>query len=213
MRNQAILDVYKTNALQQDIDLSWTYDRKRLQKLARAVDPSVKLYTKDNLFSKILACLLVVVTFGGMRYHAFLNRYATTIGPLQFYPKHYTIKSVQRTLIHESRHTRHARWCSFGIHPWLGLPIYGILYLLMPLPLGFAYFRLWFEMDASKFAWIAGLQLGLHDEQYIRARAARFGRVVCSWKYGKSFPYRWGLPMFMDAGEQAILEAKKCMPL
>ena len=152
MTMQGILDVYRTNALKQDTNLSWIYDRKRLQKLARAIDPSIRLYTKNNWFCVLLACILPVVTFGGMTYTKFLERYATTIGPLQFYPEHYSIKAVQRIILHESRHTCQARWCGLGIHPWVGLPVYALLYLFLPLPFFIAYPRLWFEIDASRYA-------------------------------------------------------------
>ena len=189
--------------------ISWIYDKRRLTNLARAIDPSIKLYTKDNWFCKLLAWLLVICTFGSMPRKTFMEKFSTTIGPLHFYPKSKSIAGVLRSILHEGRHTQQARWCSFGIHPWVGLPIYAILYLLTPLPLGFAYLRCWFESDACMYAWTIGLQLGTYTTDYIHNRAIAFAGTVCSGKYGWSLPITYGAPMFLQAAHFAVDTAEK----
>lgn len=185
-------------------NISWVYDKRRLTNLARVIDPSIRLYTKDNWFCKLLSWLLVVVTCGSMKRKMFMERFSTTIGPLHFYPKNKSIASVLRTILHEGRHTRQSRWCSLGIHPWVGLPIYAVLYLLTPLPIGFAYLRCWFEADACMFSWTVGLRLGTFTPEYVQARAIQFSKTVCSGKYGWSLPIQLGAPMFLRAAHFAI---------
>ncbi len=187
---------------------SWRWQADRLTQLARLTDPAVKLLPKDNWFCWALAYILVVITFGGIRPHDFIYRFATTIGPLQFYPEAWTVYSVERICIHEGRHTRQARWFGLGIHPWVGLPLFAVFYLVLPLPLGLAWFRYRFELDASKYAWRVGLERGLYDQKYVRVRATQFGNTVCSGKYGWAFPKRWGVKQFKRAAEAVCAEYK-----
>lgn len=182
---------------------SWVTDKVRLAALAHTIDKSVQLYTKDNWFCKALAGILLVITFGGMKYRVFLDRFATTIGPLQFYPVTWDISTVERVVVHESRHTRQARWFGFWIHPWVGLPLFAVFYLLLPLPLGLAWFRCWFEMDADRYSWRHQLKQGATIVQ-ILTRANAFGNTVCSGSYMWPLPKKWGVPMFEKAVEKVV---------
>lgn len=185
---------------------SWYLDKARLQAVAQQIDKSVHLYTKDNWFCTVLSWLLTIIAFGGIERRVFLTRFATTIGPLQFYPASWNIASVERVIVHESRHTRQARWFGLGIHPWLGLPLFAVFYLLLFLPMGLAFFRCWFEMDAMRFELRGGYARGYYKASEVTLRAEGFGRTVCSKAYGWPLPQSWGLPMFKRAAEQILKE-------
>lgn len=175
--------------------------------MARAIEPSVRLQTKDVWIWKLLGALATVATLGGISYRRFLEDFATTLGPLQGYPAAWSVERVEAILVHEARHTRQARWCGLGLHPWLGLPLFAVLYLALPLPMGMAWLRLLFELDADRAVWRHALRHGASPEE-IRARARGFARVVCSGAYGWSLPPRVGVRVFERAAERVIAEPR-----
>jgi len=187
--------------------MSWVQHKSQYQKLAWAVDPSVVLTTKDSWFWKVLAAVYSAVTFQfSTGYHSFLRNYATTLGPVQAYPAYWP-RLDGPLLIHEATHTRDARWCGFGIHPWVGLPVYALLYLLFVLPLGFAVARWRFEIRAEKKAYVWALNHG-YSESWVRSRAKSFGQKVCGADYGWSWLFG-GVQGFINAGEAAIREVAR----
>ena len=186
---------------------SWVEHQEELLSLAHTIDPAVRLHTKDNWFSNALATIVMLVTFGGMSREDFLKNFATTIGPLQFYPRAWRIAQVERILVHESRHTKQSRWFSFGIHPWVGLPFYAITYLLLFFPLELAFFRAWFERDALKFELKWHYRRGAIGRTEVCTRATNFGNTVCSGKYGWSLPKKWGVPWFEKVPDEIFKEA------
>jgi len=181
----------------------WVGERARLERLARAIEPSVRLQTKDGWHWRALAWLAALATAGGISRRTFLEEYATTLGPLHGYPAGWSAARVEATLVHEARHTRQARWCGLGLHPWLGLPVFAVLYLALPLPFGLALGRLLFELDADRAAWRHALAKGADPEQ-VRARARDFGARVCSGHYGWPLPRRLGTALFARAAERTI---------
>jgi len=183
--------------------MSWVAKRDIYEKLAREIDPSIRIVTKDAWPWRVLAALVTLCTFGGISYQAFLREYATTIGPIQGYPRGW-IELSERLLVHEARHTQQARWFGLGLHPWLGLPLFGLLYLLTPLPLGFAYVRWKFEIDADRVMYRWMLRHG-YSADYVRSRARSFGQTVCSGYYGWSWILK-GVSGFERAAEAAIKE-------
>jgi hypothetical protein len=183
--------------------MSWTDEHARLETIARVIEPSVRLVPKEGPFWRAVGRLAAVATIGGIDLRTFLEDYATAIGPLQGYPRHWSVARVEALLVHEARHTRQARWCGFGIHPWLGLPLFGALYLALPLPAGGAVLRFWFELDADRASWRHALRCGATPEQ-VRARAAEFASRVCSGHYGWPIPRRVGVAWFARAAERAI---------
>ena len=112
---------------------------------------------------------------------------------------------VEALLVHEARHTRQARWCGLGLHPWLGLPLFGLLYLALPLPAGLAVARVFFEIDADRAAWRHALASGASPDQ-VRARAAEFAGRVCSGHYGWPLPPRIGRAWFARTAERVIAQ-------
>jgi len=151
----------------------WLGERARLEALARAIEPSVRIQTKDGAHWRALAWLAAVATGGGISRRTFLEDYATTLGPLHGYPACWSVERVEATLVHEARHTRQARWCGLGLHPWLGMPLFAALYLALPLPVGLGLARLLFELDADRAAWRHALAAGAAPDA-VRARAREF---------------------------------------
>lgn len=187
------------------IEDAWFPRKWTLQQYARShFDASIRLYTKDNWFCTVLAWLLYIVTIGAMSRTRFLKDFATTIGPLQFYPAAWSTERVERVLVHEGRHVQQARWFSLGIHPWVGLPIFAFLYLCVPLPLGVAFFRALFERDALRFE----LQYWYRQQRLTKlqsyTRANQFGQTVCSSAYGWALPRCWGIPWFEKVARDVV---------
>jgi hypothetical protein len=166
----------------------------------------VRLVPKEGTFWNAVGRLASLATLGGISLETFLRDYATAIGPLQGYPRGWSVERVERTLVHEARHTRQARWCGLGLHPWLGLPLFGLLYLALPLPSGAAVLRFLFELDADRAAWRHALASGVAPDA-IRSRAVEFGGRVCSGHYGWPIP-RWiGVALLARSAERAIRQA------
>ena len=183
--------------------MSWTKDKERLEKLARDIDPAVRLTTKNGWVWKAIAWILFVITFGQFKRETYLERFATTLGPIQGYPESWRVASVENTLIHESRHTQQARAFGLFIHPWVGLPLMFLTYILLPLPLGLAVFRAWLELDADRYRWRILLMKGA-DPDDIRERAESFANTVSSAAYAWSLPASWTRKWFLKEAEKAI---------
>ena len=186
-----------------DDTASWLTEHGRLEALARTIEPSVRLTSKDSPFWRVVAAVTHWITFGAVGRSLFLERYATTLGPIQGYPPTWTVAQVERVLIHEARHTWQARMCGLGLHPWLGLPIFGALYLLAPLPMGFGIARLLFEVDADRTVWRHALARGVPPDEILE-RAEAFAAVVCSRDYAWSAPAGFGRAIFLRAARREI---------
>ena len=95
----------------------------------------------DSRLHRAIHRALIVVTFGGMR--RYLDGYQTTIGRTLYVTADWDQRDPSErycTLRHEAVHLRQfRRWTLPGI---------AIFYLLLPLPVGLAYFRARFEMAA-----------------------------------------------------------------
>lgn len=172
--------------------VSWTDDLLRYQDLVRQIEPAVRLTTKDGWFWRALACIVHVVTFGGTTRTAFLESYGTTIGPLVASPRSWARLS-EGYLVHEATHARDMRLAGFGIHPWVGLLFYGLVYLLMFLPIGLAWARYRLELRADTAAWRYELRRGLKGPKEVRERALRRGQSLKGGAYGYAWPWAvWG---------------------
>jgi len=187
--------------------MSWLSDKERLQAEARKIDKSVKLVSKDGKFWKIIAWFLFIVSFGAFKRENFLTRFATTIGNIQAYPATWSVATVERVIVHESRHSRQARFCGFGIHPLVGLPIMMLIYVLFPFPVLFAFPRALLEMDADRASWRALLASGTPSSVII-ARAQNFAETISSSEYMWSIPKSLAVKLFVWAANRTI--AEKC---
>ena len=187
--------------------MGWTDERERLQALAQEIDPAVCLTTKNGWFWKAVAWLLLIVTFGAMKRDRFLNDFATTLGPIQAYPEEWPVESVERVLIHESRHTQQARWFSLFIHPWVGLPVMALVYLFLPVPILGAVGRAGLELDAEAFAWKRIVNDPRWGPKFIRKRARNFADTVSDYAYVWTMPRCVLRKWYVSKAEEVIREA------
>jgi hypothetical protein len=183
--------------------MGWTADRERLEHLAHGIDPAVRLTTKNGWFWRTIAWILFLATFSRFKRERFLQGFATTFGPVQAYPEEWPADSVERVLVHESRHTRQSRVFGLFIHPWVGLPLMALCYLLLPLPAGLALMRAWLELDADRFSWNFQLSHGASPDD-IRARAGSFAETVSGAAYAWALPGSWLRSWFLKEAEKAI---------
>lgn len=104
--------------------------------------PRFKIVRKqDSWFMKVLNTLLLVVTAGQMR--IFMTKFVTTIGSVMWVPEGWNDWSPfarAAVLRHERVHLRQQRR--------LGMPLYVLMYLLFPLPIGLAWGRAQLEKEA-----------------------------------------------------------------
>lgn len=186
--------------------MSWLADKERLQIEARKFDPAVRLTTKNGWFWAALAWLLFILTFGKFKREDFLTQFATTIGHVQAYPEGWNVDTVERVVVHESRHTFQARVCGFGIHPMVGLPVMAVLYGLVFFPTLLAVLRTWFELDADRAVWRSGLSKGVMNADMVRWRAQVFAETVSGPAYFWSLPRSLAVRWFLRAAEKVIAE-------
>jgi hypothetical protein len=108
----------------------------------RAEIPGFRVIRKDqSRFHRAIHYALIGVTFGKMR--SYLDSYQTTIGKTVYVTADWDATSADEryvTLRHEAIHLRQFRRYT--------LPGMAILYVLLPLPLGLAWFRARFEQEA-----------------------------------------------------------------
>jgi len=134
---------------------------------------NIKIYSKSRsnpVFWKIINYLLLVLSFGKL--HGFLTNYTTTLGRSIYFPAGWDISKATLydivILEHEAMHVRqYIKW-SLGL-PGLGLLIYGFLYLCVPLPIGFAWFRYKFERSAylTSYHTLKRLNINTSTDRYV----------------------------------------------
>jgi len=168
----------------------WTNYKAYYELLAKQVEPCTILTTKDGWFWKVLATLIAILTFGKCSRRLFLEDMATTIGPVQAYPRAWPNLSTS-IIWHESRHARQARWFGFGISPWLGLPLMAVVYLLLPIPIYFAAGRFLLEADAETYVWEMARKLRPGVKLSFNSRALDFADNLSSATYAWAWPRRW----------------------
>lgn len=232
--------------------MSWVKDKEQLQAAAKSADAAAILVTKDSWFWKMLGGILVAISVGAMKYSKFMERFATTIGPVQGYPRGWPSSSVEAVCVHEGEHSKQAVVCGivtwlalcvlFGLlagfnHAWwgglilgaslaiftcfpfwwrpprifmafLGLPLMFLIYGLLPIPAGFAYFRYRMELAADQRKWEYMLAHGASDGA-IRRRAEGFAKTISSGAYLWSVPQAMAVKGFLAAAEETIKEYKE----
>lgn len=185
--------------------MSWVDDIERYRALAVSQDPAARLTTKDGWFWRALAWVLLLLSFGTFSRRRFLTEFATTIGPIQAYPREWgSIR--ESTVVHEGRHVRQARWFGLGIHPWVGLPVMALVYLLLPLPVLLAYGRYRLELDASVAEWRYALSHGKASPTAVMLDASDFAETVSSSAYLWAWPESWTRRGFRRAAEAVLRE-------
>lgn len=125
----------------------------------------LKVTSKDQTHPTLwraIDILLKIITFGGNK--RFLTHFTTTLGKTVYYPVGWKIENAGRgsavTLRHERKHI--LQFLKYGLgNATLGTIIMGFLYLFIPFPVFFAWFRYKFEREAYVESYTTKLTLGL----------------------------------------------------
>jgi hypothetical protein len=155
--------------------------------------PGFRLVAKpESALQRMIHVALSILTFGGQR--AYLDGYQTTIGQTVYVTRDWDLRPAAEryvTLRHERIHLR--QFARFGL---VGM---ALLYLLLPLPLGLAWFRARFEWEA--YAESIRAEAEVHGRA--AAADARFReRIVCAFTsgaYGWMWPFRRAVESWYDA--------------
>lgn len=157
--------------------LNWT---------AQKFDSSAKVLIKDD--SPLMRFLNFFIRAFNKR---FMEGYATTVCNRVYIPRSWIGRDLQELLVHEvDGHVRQCRCCGLGTHPWVGFPVYMLLYLLAFFPIGLSYFRYRFERNADARVWHWALVRG-QSAAKVRGRSEHFALTVSSWDYFKPWPRAW----------------------
>lgn len=168
-------------------------DNESLQKLLeeiRAEFPGFKIVPKaHSLFMRVVGVVLWVLTFGAQR--SFMVEYTTVIRYTVYTPEaweRWPDHLKESLLRHERVHMRQCRRYTF--------PLYTLLYLFVPLPLGLAYYRAKFEKEAyaetMRLAYQRYGQAILHSKTYRQNILRQFttGKYGWMWPFPKAME-RW----------------------
>lgn len=124
--------------------------KQKYEELLNNMPYGAKLIYKEGLFWNILHWIVFVITFGSNK--TFKDGYCQTFGKWICVPTSW--KSLNpyyvgrlATLKHELIHVKQYKTYGLG-SATLGMIPVGILYLLIPIPIGFAWFRWLFEREA-----------------------------------------------------------------
>lgn len=150
----------------------------------------IRVVEKSGWFWRAIDIALRIVTIGRMT--TFLTDYVTTIGPVVAHPV--GKPPSNSTLIHEFVHVDQFAVAGLG-NAWLGIIPMAVGYLLLPLPIGFAWVRWRLEVQAygKELEWRIdqGLTAFPHAVGWAQAHAA----ILCGPAYA------W--PMMGDAMRNA----------
>jgi hypothetical protein len=155
--------------------------------------PGFRVVRKDqSLFQRLIHAALVAVTFGAQR--CYLTRYQTTIGRTVYVTSDWDSRPPADryvTMRHERVHLR-----QFRRYTLVGM---SLLYLLLPLPLGLAWFRARLEWEA----YVEGMRAAVEvfGRAHVESRAYR-ERIVAqftSGAYGWMWPFRRSVERWYDA--------------
>ena len=154
--------------------------------------PGFRLLDKAAAPSQwLLHGLLVLFTLGGQRHY--LTRYVTTLGRRVYVPPDWERRPpLERicTLRHERVHLR--QFARLGLVPM------AVLYLLLPLPVGLAYFRMRLEREAYEESVRATFEL-LGPERVLDPTYRRYlVAVFCGGAYGWMWPFPAAIERWFD---------------
>lgn len=152
----------------------------------------MRIVRKDqSRFHRAIHYALIGLTFGRMR--SYLDSFQTTIGRTVYVtsdwddwdPDHRYV-----TLRHEAIHLRQFRKFT--------LPGMALLYVLLPLPMGLAWFRAYFEKEAYAESVRAAAEVWGSDYPRSAAYRAYIIDQFMSPAYGWMWPFRAGLERWYD---------------
>lgn len=155
--------------------------------------PGFRLVRKqESRFQRAIHHGLTAITLGGMR--SYLDSYQTTIGKTIYVTSDWDERDARDryiTLRHELVHIRQ-------FHRYT-LPGMAILYLLVPLPMGLAYFRAHFEKQAYEES--IRTAAVVYDIEYVRSGPFR-DHIIAQFlgpSYGWMWPFRRRIENWYDA--------------
>jgi hypothetical protein len=158
----------------------------------RAEIPGFRIIRKDrSAMHRAIHYVLLAVTFGRMR--TYLDSFQTTIGKTVYVTADWDDRSADDryvTMRHEAIHLRQFRR--------LSLPVMAVLYVLVPLPMGLAYFRARFEKEA--YAETIRAAAEVWGATYVRTHEHR-KYVIDQFTgpaYGWMWPFRASLERWYD---------------
>jgi len=157
--------------------------------------PGFRIVRKDRSpLHRAIHVVLIGVTFGRMR--NYLDSFQTTIGKTVYVTADWddwTPDERYVTLRHEAVHLRQFRKYT--------LPVMAVLYVLLPLPMGLAYFRARLEMEA--YAETIRAAADVHGVEYVRGSEHR--EYVIGQFMGASYGWMWPFRQYMNRWYDRIL--------
>lgn len=165
-----------------------------LEELAEEFPDHRIILKSESRFQKLLHRVLVVVTLGGNR--EYLTGYHTTIGRRIYVTPDWEQMARDRryaVLMHERVHMRQFRRFTF-----VGMML---LYLLVPLPAGLAWFRAHFE----KAAYAESIRATAEIHGFERARAPEYRQHIIDQFTGPSYGWMWPFRRSMERWYDRVL--------
>jgi len=167
----------------------------RLLDQIRADFPKVRIIPKpESRFQRAIARLLKIVSFGQI--NDYLDGYHTTVGNRIYVTGDWQELSRNRrflVLTHEMVHVRQFRRFT--------LPLMAILYVLLPLPVGLAWFRAHFEKQA--YAEEIRAAAALYGKEHVSA--AEFRADIIGQFTGPAYGFMWPFRRAMERWYDRIL--------
>ena len=162
--------------------------------------PRLRLLKKrDSASQRAIHVGLMIVTFGGMR--GYLEDYQTTIGRTIYLTDDWDERDPRDrycTLRHEAVHLRQFRRYT--------LPGMALLYVLLPLPLGLAWFRARFEREAYEESIRACAEVWGPDAPAQERYRAHVIEQFVGPAYGWMWPFRGTLERWYDRVLESLSE-------
>lgn len=149
------------------------------------------LYKDESWLMRAIDVFLKVVTLGMMR--AFMTTFITTIGFRVYVPRKQWLSMAPSSQAIVMRHERvHMRQ-----RTKYGMALFSLLYVLLPLPGGLAYFRAKFEKEAYEETVRAALDYGWDPED--PAFRANIVSVFVGPQYFWMYPFRKSIEAWYDS--------------
>lgn len=163
---------------------------------------------KVYLLPNDLFVIKFVVFIGSLIDRTFVDRFAFTIGSLQFYPRSWMSIDVWSAIPHEVQHSIQMKKLGFNvpvIGTFFGTIIFMILYFLL-LPFWFNWFRYVFEKDA-----VVSDVVYLYKNKMITNSEALFdleygARMISSKYYGYAWRYKSAIVSYYKEFKSRTLE-------
>jgi len=161
----------------------------------------VVIKKSESPLSKAIDIFLKTITLGGQR--EFMTRFFTVIGDRLYVPPSWEgIDPVQAviTLRHERVHFLQRRRYT--------LPVFALIYVFLPFPIGLAYGRARFEFEAYTETLRATLELRGEDAVKSPELRARIVDLFVSPHYGWMWPFRKTVERWYDDALETVLRER-----